>query len=214
MRSRRDYVREVQKFTTSQYWSTGIRITAGVMIPTLIMVKMGWLAQGLPFLWGSLFVSITDMPGPIHHRRNGMLSAIALNTLLVFITILVRHHPVLLLMEITTFSFALSLLGVYGARAGAVGTLALVIMLLNFISRHSETNLLLEPALVACGGLWYTALSLLLYRLRPYRLAEQAIGEYIIEIAGYVRARAGLYKENAEGHCAELRPPAARAKGI
>ncbi len=52
MRVRKDYVREIQKFTTSQYWSTGVRITAGVMIPTLIMVKMGWLAVGMPFLWG------------------------------------------------------------------------------------------------------------------------------------------------------------------
>lgn len=198
MRVRKDYVREIQKFTTSQYWSTGVRITAGVMIPTLVMVKMGWLTEGLPFLWGSLFVSVTDMPGPIHHRRNGMLAAIVLNSLLVFITILIRDYPVLLLIEITTFSFFLSLLGVYGARAGAVGALSLVIMLLHFFSRDKQTHLFLEPALVACGGLWYTALSLLLYRLRPYRLAEQAIGEYIIGISGYVRARASLYKEAAE----------------
>lgn len=194
MRKREDYLREIQKFTTSQYWSTGVRITAGVMIPTLVMVQLDWLVVGMPFLWGSLFVSITDMPGPIHHRRNGMFAAIALNTLVVFVTILIRDYPSLLLVETAVFGFLLSLLGVYGARAGAVGTLALVMMLLNFIS-HGQTDLLRETLLVACGGLWYTALSLLLYRLRPYRLAEQAIGEYIIEIAGYVRARAALYKE-------------------
>jgi uncharacterized membrane protein YccC len=196
MTNRSDYLRQVQKFTSSQYWSAGVRITAGVMIPTLAMVNMGWLETGMSFLWGSLFVSLTDMPGPIHHRRNGMLAAISLNTVVVVVTLLVREYPVLLLTEITLFSFLFSLLGVYGSRAGAVGTLALVMMLLNFVPHHEGTNLLFEAVLVAGGGLWYTGLSLILYRLRPYRLAEQAIGEYLIEIASYVRARGALYKED------------------
>ena len=41
----------------------------------------------MPFLWGALFVSITDAPGPIHHRRNGLLAATAINTLVVSITL-------------------------------------------------------------------------------------------------------------------------------
>ncbi|RAV99443.1 FUSC family protein [Pseudochryseolinea flava] len=201
MVSGRDYLREVQKFTTSQYWSTGLRITAGVMLPTFIMARMDWLTLGMPFLWGALFVSITDMPGPIHQRRNGMLAAIALNTIVVFITILIRDYPALLLLGVTLFSFSLALLGIYGARAGAVGTLALVIMLLNFVSRYDEEQFLLrEVALVAGGGLWYTMLSLMLYRLRPYRLAEQAIGENLITIADYVKARGSLYGQNANLH--------------
>src|SRR5690349_9036403 len=100
-----DYLREIQKFTTSQYWSAGVRITAGVMVPTLIMAHQGWLQQGLPFLWGSLFVSFTDTPGPIHHRRNGMLAAIALNTLSVLIAGLCRDYPILLLTQIVVITF-------------------------------------------------------------------------------------------------------------
>lgn len=168
------------------------------MLPTFVMAKLGWLTVGMPFLWGALFVSITDMPGPIHQRRNGMLSAIALNTFVVLITLLIRDSSALLLLGVVAFSFTLALLGIYGARAGAVGTLALVIMLLNFVPRHEDQYLLREVGLVACGGVWYTMLSLLLYRLRPYRLAEQAIGENLISIAEYVKARGSLYRQNAD----------------
>jgi hypothetical protein len=46
----KDYLLEIQKFTTSQYWNSGVRITAGVMIPTLVMIQQGWLSIGIPFL--------------------------------------------------------------------------------------------------------------------------------------------------------------------
>ena len=72
----KDYLKEIQKFTTSHYWNSGVRITTGVMVPMLIMINKGWLSEGIPFLWGALFVSLTDTPGPIHHRRNGMLAGI------------------------------------------------------------------------------------------------------------------------------------------
>lgn len=193
-----DYVREIQKFTTSQYWNAGVRITAGVMVPTLILAHQGWLATGMPFLWGALFVSLTDTPGPIHHRRNGMLAAIAFNAVTVLLTSFTRDYQFLLLAQVVILSFFYSLLGVFGARASAVGTLALVIMLLNLVPHNGYQNGLKDMLLIAAGGFWYTGFSLLLYRLRPYRLAEQAIGESLIVTADYIRARGAFYKEDAD----------------
>jgi len=193
-----DYLKEVQKFTTSQYWSTGVRITAGVMVPTLIFAENDWLIAGLPFLWGALFASLTDAPGPIHHRRNGLLASVALNAFTALVTLLLRDHQALLLIEVMVFCFLYSLLGVYGARAGAVGTLALIILLLNLVPSHVPQNSFYVAALIAAGGIWYTLFSLLLYRLRPYRLAEQAIGEMLIAVADFIRARGALYKDGAD----------------
>jgi uncharacterized membrane protein YccC len=198
MLSSRDYLREIQKFTTSQYWNAGVRITAGVMLPTLILAHYGWLTVGMPFLYGALFVSITDMPGPIHHRRNGLIAAIALNTITVLLTGLIRDNQLLLITEIVVFSFSYSLLGVFGNRAGAIGVLALVIMLLNMLPHQDHNPIAKDTLLIFCGGVWYTGFSLLLYRLRPYRLAEQAVGENLIATAAYLQARASLYKEGVD----------------
>src|SRR3954471_20624936 len=95
-----DYLKEVQKFTTSQYWNSGVRITAGVMIPLLIMIQQDWISTGIPFLFGALFVSLTDTPGPIHHRRNGMLAAVAFNTIIVFLTSLSGEHQYFMMAEV------------------------------------------------------------------------------------------------------------------
>ncbi|NOT74108.1 MAG: hypothetical protein HOP08_04205 [Cyclobacteriaceae bacterium] len=190
-----DYIKEVKKFTTSQYWNTGVRITAGVMLPTLLLEHFGLLAMGMPFLWGALFASITDAPGPIHHRRNGLLAAVGFNTLTVLITGSVRDYQIALVLVIIVFSFLYSMFGIFGNRASAIGTLATVIMVLNLVPHGSDNNIFLDTVLILSGGLWYTAFSLLLYRIRPYRLAEQAVGENLIAIADYLRARASLYRE-------------------
>ena len=189
-----EYFREVRKFTTSQYWYTGLRITAGVMLPTLVLEHYGWLSEGMPFLWGALFVSISDAPGPINHRRNGLLAAVAINTLVVLITLLIRNYQFLVVGELLLFTFFFSLFGIYGNRASAIGTLGIVMMILNLVSRtQSPGSEWLTPLLTFAGGIWYTGFSLLLYGIRPYKLAEQAIGENLIAIAGYLEARAELY---------------------
>ncbi len=193
-----NYLQDIQRFTTSQYWNSGVRITTGVMVPLLIMARQGWLSVGIPFLFGALFVSLTDTPGPIHHRRNGMLAAVGLNALTVFITGLTYHHPALLLGQVVIFSFLFSMVGIYGARAGAIGTLALVIMLIQMSPLRQEQPIGINALLTAAGGLWYATFSLMLNRLRPYRLVEQALGENLMLIAEYVRARASFYRIESE----------------
>jgi uncharacterized membrane protein YccC len=198
MRIGRDYLKEIQKFTTSQYWNSGVRITTGVMVPMLIMANKGWLSDGIPFLWGALFVSLTDTPGPTHHRRNGMLAGIILNTLTVLITGFLYQSHVLLLIQVLVFAFFFSLLPIYGVRAGAVGTLALVIMLLNMSPMRDHEHYVQNAVLTGLGGVWYATFSMLLFRLQPYRLVEQALGEQIIQIAEYIRARAAFYKKGVD----------------
>lgn len=197
MKVEKDYLREVQKFVTSQYWNSGIRITAGVMVPLFVLVQKGWLSAGIPFLWGALFVSLTDTPGPIHHRRNGMIAAIVLNAVVVLITAWTKEFHALLVIQIVVGAFFLSMAGIYGGRAGAVGSLALVIMLLSLLSTGNDQGMLTNSLLVAAGGTWYMIFSLLLYRLMPYRIVEQALGENLIAIADYIRARAAFYKDGA-----------------
>lgn len=192
-----DYLQEIQRFTTSHYWNSGVRITTGIIVPMLILIHEGWLTEGIPFLFGALFVSLTDTPGPIHHRRNGMLVATGLNTLTVLITALLNRSPVLVVAGVTVLGFLYSMLSIYGARAGAIGTLALVIMVIHLSPlRHEHAGT--AALLTAGGGLWYTLLSLLINRLQPYRLVEQALGENLMLIAGYIRARASFYKSGAD----------------
>lgn len=193
-----DYQLELRKFISSQYLYTGLRVTAGVIIPSLVLYNYGMLASMIGIPLGALFVSLTDNPGPIAYRRNGMFLSIALNFLVAVIATYSRVSGFMIGVEIVVLGFFLSLIAVYGNRANTIGLVALIVFILTLDpSQHLKP---LEQGLyLTIGGIWYALLSLVLYTLRPYRLIQQLLGECLMETAIYLRTRSLFYgKERDE----------------
>ncbi len=67
------HMQAYKSFINSSNVNEGLRITAGVALPAFIMSYFGLLATGIVMSIGALCVAATDNPGPVHHRRNGML---------------------------------------------------------------------------------------------------------------------------------------------
>ncbi|MBZ5857915.1 FUSC family protein [Flavihumibacter profundi] len=193
-----DYIREYKKFSSSYYVSEGIRTTAGVMIPVLVAGYLGQLPTGIAIALGAMCVGLTDNTGPIHHRINGMVSAI----ILIFITTLLTGFtiglPWLLAIYIGIMGFACSMIGVYGVRANNVGGAGLLIMVLSIDERYSSAQVIRNALLVSGGGIFYLVISLLIYRLRPFKLIQQALGDALISTGTYLRTRADFYQRNAD----------------
>src|SRR5215213_9537538 len=126
-----DYQLELRKFVSSQYLYTGLRVTAGVIIPSLVLYHYGMLAAMIGIPLGALFVSLTDNPGPIAYRRNGMLVSIGLNFLVAVIATYSRVSPFMIGVEIMVLGLFLSLIAVYGNRTNTIGLVALIVFILN-----------------------------------------------------------------------------------
>jgi len=193
-----DYIKEYKSFINSHYLSDGVRITAGIVLPALALNYFNLLSVGIVVSLGAMSVSITDTPGPIHHRKNGMLACIIINTLMAVFTALAAPYHVVLggLMVIACFLF--SMIAVYGTRANSIGVSALLIMVLNIDRHYQGWDVLLNAAYILAGGVWYMLLSLLLYSFRPYKLAQQALGDCIRGTANYLRVRAAFYQKDVD----------------
>jgi uncharacterized membrane protein YccC len=89
-------------------------------------------------------------------------------------------------------------MGVYGNRASSIGVNALLVMVLNIDRHHTPFESLITATYTLAGGVWYTALSLLLYSFRPYKLVQQALGDCIQATAGYMRAKAVFYSRGLD----------------
>ena len=182
----------------SQPFIDGLRITAAILLPALLFFANGQATLGFTFALGASCVSITDAPGPITHRKNGMLVAIALNFIVAAITLLVQSNTLLLGLEVVLFSFFFSMFIVYGTRAGAIGSGALLIMILNMDTNVDRPEVGLYSLMVAGGGLWYMGFSMLAYYLRPYRPAQRALGNCISEVAAFLSIKADFYNINTD----------------
>ncbi|MBD2755324.1 FUSC family protein [Spirosoma validum] len=185
--------RQVSYFLSSQYFSDGLRITLSILLPSLVLAQFDQLQTGMAMSLGALNVSLSDAPGPVMHRRNAMATSALISFLVTFITGFARLNPYTLGIEILVFSFFFSMFAIYGNRATSVGTAALLIMILMLDRPLDAAGVVRESVLVLFGSIWYSTISLLVSRLQPYRLAQQALGQCIHEIAKLMAIKADFY---------------------
>ncbi|MCC2547143.1 FUSC family protein [Hymenobacter sp. BT175] len=190
--------RSIQYFFFGQDFADGLRITLVVLVPALLASYFGQLETGLTVALGALCVSITDLPGPVLHKRNGMLYGLLCMVVVALITGFARLHNAVMGVEVMAFSFLFTLFTVYGTRAGAVGSAALLVMILTMDLPLTPAQVLLHAALVAAGGLWYILTSVLFFRVQPYRPAQRALGECIHAVAAFLRIKAEFYQVSTD----------------
>ncbi|PYF76958.1 FUSC family protein [Pedobacter nutrimenti] len=199
-------IRTIHDFLLSTYFADGLRITFGVLCPSLILAQFGMLKFGMTLSLGALCASVVDTPGPIVHRRNAMLITTGLITLLSVLVGLTNKNVYFTGFFLFVCSFVFSMFFLYGTRAAAIGTATLLIIVLSIDDIRPWSEVLRYGSLVLAGSLWYTILSYSIYRLRPYRVVQQTLSDSIYEVAAFLRAKAKFYHENIDydDHYAEL----------
>ncbi len=191
-----DYLKQYKSFVNSYYLAEGIRITIGITLPAIVLSYFHNLSAGIMVSIGALCVSIPDNAGPIQHRRNAMFICDGIIFLVAVCSGFATAYPAILAVMIFTFCFLFAMIGVYGARASSIGLAALFVMVLNIDRQQHGLNIIINAAYIFAGGIWYTILSLSLYSFRPYKLAQQVLGECIQSTADYLRLRASFYAKN------------------
>ena len=189
-------IRSTQDFLLSTYFADGLRITFGVLLPSLILAQFGLLKYGMTLSLGALCVSVVDTPGPSVHRRNAMLVTTALITVISLSIGLINRSYYITGLILTIFTFIFTMLSVYGTRSGAIGTACLLIFVLSIDDVRSWNEVVIHSGLVFAGSIWYSGLSFIFYRLRPYRIVQQTLSDCILEISAFLRAKARFYRQN------------------
>ncbi|TDG35662.1 FUSC family protein [Pedobacter changchengzhani] len=192
----RQPIRTIQDFLLSTYFADGIRITIGVLLPSLILAQFGMLKIGLTLSLGALCVSIVDSPGPMFHRRNAMLITTVLITVFSILTGLTNKNHFFIGFVLMASSFVFSMFYIYGLRAASIGTATLLIIVLSIDDIRPWQDVLLYSLFIFIGGIWYTVLSYMVYRIRPYRMVQQSLSESVSEVADFLREKAKFYHRN------------------
>jgi len=193
-----DLNKEYQSFINSNSLGDGLRMTAGIILPAIVFNYFDLLSIGIVVSVGAMCVSLTDTAGPINQRLNGMAACFSIGFVVALITGFAVHHIILLGIAITCICFIVSMIGVYGSRANSVGVAVLLIMVLTIESKSQEWQIVYNAFYILAGGVWYMLMSLLLYRVRPYKVAQQLLGNYIVSTANYLRIRGSFYNKHID----------------
>ena len=188
-----NYSLAYQKLSGNRSISDGLRITFGILFPSLLLGYFNELTTGIVCSVGALCVSVTDIPGPVHHRYNGMWVCILLTGLVALLISYCQPHPALLVFMIALLGFIFSMLTIYGARSTNIGVAALLIMILNLQNTLTGIEIWKHAACITAGGSWYMLFSLSLYQIRPFKTIQQITGDLLSNIAEYLTTRAEFF---------------------
>jgi uncharacterized membrane protein (TIGR01666 family) len=180
-------------FINGRYATEGVRITAGIVLPSLVMQYFNMLSLGIVMSVGALCVSVADSPGAVKHRLAGMFSCCLLVAGISVITYYSAANAIWLGAFILISGFIFSMLTVYGARSSSVGIAVIIIMVLSLQDPLQGRDIWITAGYTLAGGTWYMLYTLVLYRLRPYRFIQQVMGDYIGGIGSFLRLRGSLY---------------------
>lgn len=190
--------REIKSFFYSQYFSDGLRTSLGILLPALILNYLDRFDLGLALSLGALCVSVADTPGTLMHKRNAMAVCNVCIFLVALATGFARLNVFVLGGVVTIFAFLFSMFTVYGNRAASVGTAALLMMIFMIEKALKPDEIFMYSVTATAGGVWYMLFSVTFFFIRPYRAAQQALGESIIDVVKFLRIKADFYKPDTD----------------
>lgn len=190
--------KEYINFINGRFFSEGIRMTCGIVLPAFLFGFFDLLPVGIAISIGALCVSITDSAGPVHHRANGMIFCIIIISVVSIITNFTLPSVLFTAIIIFAFGFAFSMLSLYNARVSSIGLSAMLIMILSMQTPLSGSAIFLHAFYLIIGGVWYLIFSLTLNSIKPYKIIQQLSGEFLTGVAEYLKTRASFYDDHPD----------------
>jgi uncharacterized membrane protein YccC len=171
-------------------WRVLVRNTAAVIAPLAAGIAAGRVGVGLWISVGAIVTMYSDQPGPYRQRLARLLAVSAAGGLAAFIGMVLGAKLAAILVATLIVGFAGALLVVLGDAAGRVGMAAMILLAITAAHPASSAATALQSAaLIACGGLLLTLLSIAAWPLQRYGPEREALAAVYHGLAALARQR-------------------------
>jgi uncharacterized membrane protein YccC len=187
------YALAPRTFLFSHYFYTGLRIAFGIVGLAYLAYAVADLPAAMAVAIGALCTSLMDLPSPLRHKFNEMLSGVIMCSLTALLVSLCSPLTWLLRTVIVLVSFLASMMVVYGKKAMPLQFVALFVMMLSSEEAATPLEALRQGALFFLGGAGYMAYAMAVVWLLRRRLKQQVLAEALYELAAYTNMKAGCY---------------------
>lgn len=183
----------IKHFLKSPPFQEGLKTTIAIIIPIIIGIITNQLHYSIPVAIGAIIASIPDGLGAYPERKKTLFIIISAVLLLSFISQITYGHPIIQGLLLPILSFVCCMLALYGTRALGLGSALLLIFFFNISLSKEGLPALFSIVLLTTGALWYMFFILVVYRLGPHKVSQQALGECCRKVGELMMLKAGFF---------------------
>lgn len=186
-----------QKFTDQTNFTNALKITVAAVIPVIIFANLDLFQVGFSFALGAILTYPSDIPSNLKHKINGILVAILIIVISAVLVSILYPYPYIFYPFLAVALFFLSMISVYGQRATMVSFSGLLSIALATGHVQQGISIFINGGYIVGGGLFYLLISLIFYRIRPFRYVELQIAEGLNLTSKYLKLRGDLWDTEA-----------------
>ena len=189
--------KSVQKFTAQTNFTNALKITVAAVLPVLFFSYFDMFRIGFSFALGAILTYPSDIPSNLKHKINGILVAILIIVSVAILVSALHPYPYIFYPFLALALFFLSMISVYGQRATMVSFSGLLSIALAFGHIQQGRDILINGGYISGGGLFYLLVSLIFYKIRPFRYVELQIASCLKLTSKYLKLRGDLWDTKA-----------------
>lgn len=190
------HIKDLKRFMTSQQIYAGVRVALAILVPSAILAYYGLLKEYFLFPLGAVFTAFTDSAGAYIRRRNALILAVVCFFSATTAATIFRLYPPLIYVGLVVLGVFFTMLGVYGQRMASVGGFTLVAFSIFIDGQLSAQAPIKSIFIYTAGSFWFLLVFLVSFKLQPYKLIGQMVGENYLQLASYFRIKAKFYAKN------------------
>jgi len=187
------YALNLRTFIYSHYFYLGLRVAFGLIGLTLLTLAISDSDTAMTVCIGALCTTLMDMPSPLRHKFNEMLSSVLLCSAVTLLISLCAQVPWLLMAVLVIVSFFASMMVVYGKKSMPLQLAALFIMTMSMEHHMTWQQAFQHAGLFMLGGLAYLAYAMGVAWFLRHRIKQQVLAEALFELAAYIDIKADFY---------------------
>ncbi|QGZ43101.1 FUSC family protein [Pseudoduganella flava] len=187
------YALSPRTFFHSHYFHLGLRFGAGLIGIVWLTLATSDMATAMSVGIGALCTALMDMPSPLRHKFNEMLSAVLLCSVVTLLVSLCAPYFWLLIGVLVLLSFCASMMVVYGKKSMPLQLATLFIMTMSMEHHMTPMQALVHVGLFTLGGVAYLAYAMAISWVLRHRIKQQVLAEALFELAAYIDIKADFY---------------------
>lgn len=185
--------KSVQKFTAQTNFTNALKITVAAVLPVVFFAYIDLFEVGFSVALGAILTYPSDIPSNLKHKINGLLVAIFIIAISAVMVSILYPYPYFFYPLLALSLFFLSMISVYGQRATMVSFSGLLSIALATGHVQEGISIFINGGYIVGGGLFYLLVSLIFYKIRPFRYVELEIAECLKLTSKYLKLRGDLW---------------------